>query len=86
MAKDENEKFAAAMGETFKELRIKKGFSSYEKFAVEYEFDRKQYWRLEKGCNCNIFSIRSILKIHGLRTDEFFTEVEKKFKKINPNH
>jgi len=31
------------------ELRKKRGYSSYESFALDHEIPRMQYWRLEKG-------------------------------------
>lgn len=78
MAKTKIEKLTLAVGEVLKELRIKKGFSSYENFALEYNLDRKQYWRMETGSNLTISSLHKILEIHNLNASDFFKAVEKK--------
>ena len=36
-------------GDKLKDLRIEKGYSSYENFAVDNDLGRMQYWRLENG-------------------------------------
>jgi len=64
------------IGLTIKELRIKKGFTSYEKFALEYELDRKQYWRIEKGTNLTVKTLLKILVIHQLTLKAFFELLE----------
>jgi transcriptional regulator with XRE-family HTH domain len=37
------------MGKRLKEIRINKGYTSYEDFALEHGIARMQYWRLETG-------------------------------------
>jgi len=37
------------IGEKLAELRKKKGYTSHETFAYDYELSRVQYWRIEKG-------------------------------------
>ena len=37
------------IGEKLKKLRIKKGYTSYESFAIDNDLSRMQYWRIEKG-------------------------------------
>ena len=49
------------IGEKLKKLRIKKGYTSYETFALDNELSRMQYWRIEKGLT-NI-TIRSLMKL-----------------------
>lgn len=64
------------MGEKLRELRIKKGFTSYETFAIEYDFSRMQYWRIEKGqSNITIRTLLKLLKIHEVSLENFFAEV-----------
>jgi len=40
-----------AISNKLKELRISKGYTSYETFAFENELNRVQYWRIESGQN-----------------------------------
>jgi transcriptional regulator with XRE-family HTH domain len=69
------EKELKKIGKKLKKLRIKKGFSSYEKFAVEYELSRMQYWRIEEGkTNLTIRSLVTILNIHKISMERFFAE------------
>lgn len=63
------------IGIRLKELRIRKGFTSYERFAVEYELSRMQYWRIEEGkTNITFRSLISILNIHNISLEKFFSE------------
>lgn len=59
-----------------KELRINSGYTSYEKFAIKHELDRKQYWRMEKGQNFKIESLLRILNIHKITLSEFFEDID----------
>lgn len=60
------------VGDRLKELRIKKGFTSYEEFAWSYDLDRKQYWRMENGANMTLKSLLKLLNIHQITFEEFF--------------
>lgn len=63
------------IGDRFRELRVKKGYTSYETFAIEHGLSRMQYWRIEKGtANLTIKSITAILKIHNISLKDFFSE------------
>ena len=54
-------------------LRIKKGYPSYEAFAIANQLSRMQYWRIEKGkTNITIKSLVAILNIHDITIEEFF--------------
>ena len=55
-----------------KKLRIDAGFTSYENFANAHDIDRKQYWRMEKGCNLTIRSIATIANCHKISLEDFF--------------
>jgi len=61
------------IGERIKELRVKKGFTSYETFAFENDLPRVQYGRLERGAaNFHIATLLRILDIHKITLEEFF--------------
>lgn len=63
------------IGEKIRQLRIEKGYSSYESFSFDYEIPRMQYWRLEKGkTNLTIKTLMKILKIHDLSIQDFFND------------
>lgn len=57
-------------------LRIEKGFTSYENFAIEYGISRMQYWRMEKGTNFTFESLLKILDAHKMTINEFFEDIE----------
>lgn len=57
-----------------KELRLKKGYTSYENFALDNNLDRKQYWRIENGANITIKTLIKILTIHNITICDFFSE------------
>lgn len=58
-----------------KSLRIAAGYSSYETFAIQNDIDRKQYWRIEKGCNLTLRSIVVIANCHKITLEDFFKEL-----------
>lgn len=63
------------IGDKLARLRLKKGYKSYESFAVEYGLSRMQYWRIEKGkTNITLRSLIVILNIHKITLQEFFAE------------
>jgi transcriptional regulator with XRE-family HTH domain len=58
------------------DLRRKKGYTSHESFAYDYEIPRMHYWRIENGkTNLTIRSLMKILAIHNLTLQEFFASV-----------
>ncbi len=58
-----------------KEMRIEKGYVSYEFFAWEHKIPRVQYWRMEKGTNFTIKNLLRILDAHEITLEEFFTDL-----------
>ena len=56
-------------------LRIEKGFTSYETFAFEYDINRVQYWRIEKGQNITLKTLLKVLAIHNITLQDFFYEL-----------
>jgi transcriptional regulator with XRE-family HTH domain len=72
------EKSLVKIGNRLIELRKKKGYSSHESFAYDFELPRVQYWRMEKGkSNITIKSLYRILEIHGIDFKEFFNSIAK---------
>jgi transcriptional regulator with XRE-family HTH domain len=66
------------IGARLTELRKKKGYSSHEDFAYDYDIPRVQYWRIEKGkTNLTIRSLCKLLAIHNLTVEEFFRDLSK---------
>jgi transcriptional regulator with XRE-family HTH domain len=57
-----------------KQLRLNKGYKSYETFAIDYELDRKQYWRIENGSNITLATLIKVLKIHRVSLKRFFSD------------
>lgn len=71
----------ARIGSKLTYLRKKKGYSSHEDFAYDYDLPRVQYWRIEKGkANITIKSLCKLLTIHDLSVEEFFYLMYKEYK------
>ena len=62
------------VAERFKQLRIDKGYTSYENFAIDKEINRMQYWRIENGSNITLKSFFKILQLHNITPEEFFKD------------
>ena len=63
----------ARIGAKLTYLRKKKGYSSHEDFAYDFELPRVQYWRIEKGkANITVKSLIKILSIHKVSPRDFF--------------
>jgi len=70
---DRYEQALRDVGLRLKKLRENAGYTSYENFAIQNEFSRMQYWRLENGkANLTLRSLVTILDIHALSVEEFF--------------
>ena len=57
-----------------KDLRIKKGYTSYEYFAYDHNIPRDQYSRYEKGEDLKFSSWIKILNALDISLKEFFNE------------
>ena len=69
------------IGAKLTHLRKKKGYSSHEDFAYDFELPRVQYWRIEKGkANITIKSLCKLLTIHDLSVEEFFYLMYEEYK------
>lgn len=64
-----------AIAKKLETIRIQKGYSSYENFAIEFGISRMQYWRMEKGTNFTFTSLLKILDAHEMSLDEFFGDI-----------
>lgn len=65
------------IAEKIRKLRIQKGYSNYEHFAIDHDLPTVQYWRIESAkTNPTIQSILKILDIHGITLKEFFSDIE----------
>jgi len=60
------------------QIRIEKGYTSYENFAIEFDISRMQYWRMEKGTNFTFQSLLKILDAHKISLAEFFNDFTQK--------
>lgn len=62
------------LGERIRQLRIAKGFSSFETFAYEHNISRAQYGRYEKGQDLRFSTLLRIVSAFGITLEEFFSE------------
>lgn len=79
-----------SLAKRIRELRIKKGYSSYEYFAYEHGFSRSQFGRYEKGEDIRFSSLMKLIEAFEISPEEFFSEgfdvvkVKKTKKKSDP--
>lgn len=61
------------IGQKLTALRKKKGYTSHETFAYDFDLPRVHYWRIEKGkVNLTVKSLMKILSIHKVSLEDFF--------------
>ena len=72
---EEFEILKANIGSELKKLRVNAGYKSYEVFAWDNKISRIQYWKMEKGTNCTLKSLKRVLDIHDKRMDDFFNSL-----------
>lgn len=58
-----------------KEIRLSKGYTSYETFAFVNELNRVQYWRIESGKNITLKTLIKVLDIHKMSLEDFFKDL-----------
>lgn len=58
-----------------KEIRLSKGYTSYETFAFDNNLNRVQYWRIESGSNITLKTLIKVLDIHKISLEEFFRDL-----------
>jgi transcriptional regulator with XRE-family HTH domain len=63
------------LGKRMKELRLKKGFGSYEAFAYENGLSRVLYGHYEKGMgNITYKNLLKVIRALGVSMEEFFSK------------
>lgn len=62
------------LAERIKELRVKKGYTSYEYFAYDHNIPRAQYGRYEKGEDLKFSSLLKVLRGLDISIEDFFNE------------
>lgn len=60
------------IGERLKELRRAAGYTSYETFAVDNDFERMTIWRAEAGESISLRTLNRILEKLDVSFEEFF--------------
>jgi transcriptional regulator with XRE-family HTH domain len=70
----DTDKTLQQMGERIKQLRIQKGYTSYEYFAYDHNISRAQFGRYEKGQDLRFSSLIKILNAFNISLQEFFSE------------
>ena len=68
------EKEMKLLGLRIKELRKKKGYTSYETFANEHDIHRVQWGRYESGQDLYFSTLVKIIKVLNVTIEEFFSE------------
>ena len=62
------------LGNRIRELRLKKGYTSYEYFAYEHNISRAQFGRYEKGEDLRYTSLLKVVRALDISLQEFFSE------------
>jgi len=71
---EETEKELSKLGDRIKQLRVKKGYTSYEIFAFENGINRAQFGRYERGEDLRYSSLLKVCNALGVTIIEFFSE------------
>ena len=70
------------LGQRIRQIRKAKGFSNYEKFAYQHDFNRSSYGRFESGEDIRFSSLLRVLDAFDMTLEEFFADgFDKKIKK-----
>ena len=62
------------LGNRIKQLRVERGYTSYENFAYEHDIPRAQYGRYENGEDLKYSSLLKVMKAFGISLQDFFSE------------
>ncbi|MDN4011938.1 helix-turn-helix transcriptional regulator [Chryseobacterium gambrini] len=62
------------LGKRIKEIRIAKGYTSYEYFAYEHNISRAQFGRYERGEDLRFSTLAKIVQAFNMSLEEFFAE------------
>jgi transcriptional regulator with XRE-family HTH domain len=63
------------LGARIKALRIKQGYMSAEKFALDHELSRVQMGRWEQGKNIRIETVFKLADAFGITSSELFKDI-----------
>jgi transcriptional regulator with XRE-family HTH domain len=73
----QNPEIIAKIATKLKRLRIEKGYTSYENFAMDFDISRAYYWKVESGRqNFSMDYFMSLLKIHNISLKDFFADFD----------
>jgi hypothetical protein len=73
-----------AIGSTFRQLRMRRGFKSAELFSYENDLNRTAYWRWENGENITMKNFLKLCTIHRLTPKQIFEIIEdRKYRTID---
>lgn len=73
-ADEKTEREFLKLGNRIKQLRIKKGYTSYEIFAFENGINRAQFGRYERGEDLRYSSLLKVCGALGVTIKDFFSE------------
>lgn len=62
------------LAKRIKDLRMKKGYTSFERFAYEHNIDRTQMGRYERGEDLRFTNLMRVIQAFGMTPQEFFSE------------
>lgn len=69
---DKKEYFKKKLGETVKQIRLSKGHGSLSKFAAEYDIDKGNLNRIERGIHSiELFTLWKLVESIGINFSEF---------------
>ena len=84
MQQDENKIkiFNKVVGDLVKEIRLKTSSDSLNQFAREYDFDRGNFSKLERGIiSCRLITAWKFAEASGIKFSEFAKMIEDKLEK-----
>lgn len=62
------------LGKRIRAIRKEKGYSNYEQFAFQNDFNRSSYSRFERGEDMRMSSLLRVLDAFDISLSEFFSE------------
>ena len=62
------------LGKRIKQLRIQKGYTSYEYFAYDHDISRAQFGRYENGEDLRFSSLLKVVNALDISLEEFFSQ------------
>ena len=62
------------LGKRIKQIRISKGYTSYDYFAYEHNISRAHFGRYERGEDLRFSTLAKIVSAFDMTFEEFFSE------------